>query len=62
VLFQISEVLGTGLERETLSLLLQLIELGVNPEALAATYKALKQLSGTSNEQTETANPIKKDE
>ena len=34
-LFQISESIGTGLDKRTLAILLNLIEHGVHPEALA---------------------------
>ena len=35
LLFELSGILQTGLDRETLSICIQLIERGVNPEALA---------------------------
>ncbi|RHZ86696.1 hypothetical protein Glove_46g149 [Diversispora epigaea] len=35
ILYEISTLLNTGLDRETLSLCLNLCENGVNPEALA---------------------------
>ncbi|CAG8554263.1 7753_t:CDS:2 [Diversispora eburnea] len=37
ILYEISTLLNTGLDRETLSLCLNLCENGVNPEALAAS-------------------------
>jgi hypothetical protein len=37
-LFQISQILDTGLDRRVLALLLDLIETGVHPEALAGGY------------------------
>jgi mitotic-spindle organizing protein 1 len=42
-LFQISECLDTGLDKETLRILVQLTELGVNPEALATVVKEVKK-------------------
>ena len=43
VLFDISRLLQTGLERETLSTLVDLTENGVNPEALATVVKELRR-------------------
>ena len=40
---EISRLLNTGLDRETLGILVQLCEHGVNPEALAAVVKELKR-------------------
>lgn len=45
VLTEISSILNTGLDRETLSLCISLIESGVNPEALAAVIKELRRES-----------------
>lgn len=45
VLFDISQLLQTGLDRETLSTLVGLTETGVNPEALAAVVKELRRES-----------------
>jgi len=42
VLHEISNLLNTGLDRESLSLLVGLCESGVNPEALAATMKEIR--------------------
>lgn len=39
---EISQILDTGLDNETLSILIKLIESGVNPEALAAVVKELQ--------------------
>ncbi|ORX90836.1 hypothetical protein K493DRAFT_317696 [Basidiobolus meristosporus CBS 931.73] len=39
----ISKLLGTGLDRETLSLCMTLLENGVNPDALAAVIKELRR-------------------
>lgn len=40
---EISKLLDTGLDRETLAILVALIENGVNPEALAAVVKELRR-------------------
>ena len=45
VLFDISQLLQTGLDRETLATLVGLTESGVNPEALAAVVKELRRES-----------------
>ncbi|CAM9676413.1 unnamed protein product, partial [Sphacelaria rigidula] len=42
-LHEISTMLNTGLDRRTLSILLELVESGVNPEALAAVVKELRR-------------------
>ncbi|CAD5168591.1 mitotic-spindle organizing protein 1A [Musa acuminata AAA Group] len=39
--FQMSNILETGLDRHTLSLLIALCDRGVNPEALAALVREL---------------------
>eukprot|EP00052_Salpingoeca_macrocollata_P009036 m.71264 g.71264 ORF g.71264 m.71264 type:complete len:74 (+) comp16897_c0_seq1:876-1097(+) len=43
VLFEMSQVLNTGLDRETLSICTSLLEAGVNPEGLAAVIKELRR-------------------
>ncbi|KAJ3050847.1 hypothetical protein HK097_008165 [Rhizophlyctis rosea] len=43
ILHEISLILNTGLDKETLSLCVSLCESGVNPEALAAVVKELKR-------------------
>lgn len=43
VLHEISQSLETGLDQETLAILLALCEQGVNPEALAAVVKELRR-------------------
>ncbi|KAI8617527.1 mitotic-spindle organizing gamma-tubulin ring associated-domain-containing protein [Chytriomyces sp. MP71] len=43
VLHQMSVLLGTGLDKETLALCVSLCEQGVNPEALAAVIKELRR-------------------
>jgi len=45
ILFEISQLLNTGLDRETLSVCISLCEAGVNPEALAAVVKELRRES-----------------
>ncbi|DBA86566.1 TPA: Mitotic-spindle organizing protein 1 [Trebouxia sp. C0004] len=40
---QISQILDTGLDKETLSILTALCESGVNPEALAAVVRELRR-------------------
>ncbi|XP_052199476.1 mitotic-spindle organizing protein 1B-like [Diospyros lotus] len=47
--FQMSNILDTGLDRHTLSILISLCELGVNPEALAAVVKQLRRESTPSS-------------
>ncbi|KAL8209631.1 hypothetical protein R6Q57_006363 [Mikania cordata] len=39
LVFQMSNLLETGLDRQTLSVLIALCDLGLNPEALAAVVK-----------------------
>jgi mitotic-spindle organizing protein 1 len=43
IVFQISEILDTGLDQETLAILIALCESGVNPEALATLVKELRR-------------------
>ena len=43
ILFEISQLLNTGLDRHSLSILLSLCEHGVNPEALAMVVKELRR-------------------
>ncbi|XP_059427849.1 mitotic-spindle organizing protein 1A-like [Corylus avellana] len=56
--FHMSNVLDTGLDRHTLSVLIALCDLGLNPEALAAVVKELRtsrELQTTSSPPTSTA-------
>lgn len=46
-----STILDTGLDRKTLALLLELIESGANPEALASVVKELRREAATLNAQ-----------
>ncbi|KAM1309774.1 hypothetical protein ACFX13_006584 [Malus domestica] len=41
--FQMSNILDTGLDHHTLSILIALCDLGLNPEALAAVVKELRR-------------------
>ncbi len=43
VLWQIANILNTGLDKETLRILVGLCEAGVNPEALATVVKELRR-------------------
>ncbi|CAO3573594.1 unnamed protein product [Mortierella alpina] len=45
ILTEMSSILNTGLDRETLSVCVSLCELGTNPEALAAVIKELRRES-----------------
>ncbi len=45
VAHELSQVLDTGLDKETLGILIALCENGVNPEALALVVKELKRES-----------------
>ncbi|KAH7059231.1 mitotic-spindle organizing gamma-tubulin ring associated-domain-containing protein, partial [Linnemannia elongata] len=47
VLTEMSSILNTGLDRETLSVCVSLCESGVNPEALAAVIKELRRESAS---------------
>lgn len=51
VLHEVSTILDTGLDRKTLALLLELIESGANPEALASVVKELRREAATLNAQ-----------
>ncbi|CAH8359305.1 unnamed protein product [Eruca vesicaria subsp. sativa] len=51
LVFRMSNILETGLDRHTLSILIALCDLGLNPEALAAVVKEIRQESGTSQDQ-----------
>lgn len=53
-LHELSNILETGLDRETLSILLELTEAGVNPEALAALIKELRKQKEENDQETPT--------
>lgn len=52
--FHMSNILETGLDRHTLSLLIALCEMGLNPETLAALVKELRRESPPSSSSSET--------
>ena len=41
-LLEISKILNTGLDAETLTVIVQLCELGINPEAIATVIKEIR--------------------
>eukprot|EP00955_Chlamydomonas_euryale_P086695 364235-Chlamydomonas_euryale.AAC.5 len=43
IVCEISNILGTGLDRETLAIIIGLLETGVNPEALATVVRELRR-------------------
>lgn len=45
VLFQISQLLNTGLDAETLTICIRLCELGVDPEVLAHVIKEIRKVN-----------------
>jgi mitotic-spindle organizing protein 1 len=47
IVCELSNILGTGLDRETLAILVSLLETGVNPEALAAVVRELRKEAAT---------------
>uniref|UniRef100_A0A8D2KZE7 Mitotic spindle organizing protein 1 n=1 Tax=Varanus komodoensis TaxID=61221 RepID=A0A8D2KZE7_VARKO len=47
VLLEISRILNTGLDMETLSICVRLCEQGINPEALSAVIKELRKATET---------------
>lgn len=51
VLFEMSQILNCGLSRETLSILITMIEKGANPEALVQVVKEMRNqsINGPSN-------------
>ncbi|KAJ8759472.1 hypothetical protein K2173_007084 [Erythroxylum novogranatense] len=46
--FHMSNILDTGLDRHTLSVLIALCDMGLNPEALAAVVKELRREASSS--------------
>lgn len=55
VAYEISKILDCGLDKETLSLCLKLLETGVNPEALAQVIKRLRAEASREAEQSPSA-------
>lgn len=45
MLFQISQLLNTGLDAETLTICIRLCELGVDPEVLANVIKEIRKVN-----------------
>ena len=43
VLYELSQILNCGINRDTLSVLISMVENGSNPEALAAVVKEMKK-------------------
>jgi len=56
-LHEVSNLLNTGLDRETLSILLSLCELGVNPEALVAVVNELRREANSVQSKSLVPNP-----
>ncbi|MCD7461688.1 Glc7p regulatory subunit [Datura stramonium] len=52
LVFHMSNILDTGLDRHTLSVLISLCDLGHNPEALAAVIKELRQEHPSAQQRT----------
>lgn len=55
MLYQISQLLSTGLDTETLTICIKLCELGVDPEVLAHIIKEIKKM-GTNAAQNKPLN------
>ncbi|XP_073275535.1 mitotic-spindle organizing protein 1B-like [Primulina huaijiensis] len=55
LVFHMSNILETGLDRHTLSILISLCEIGLNPESLAAVLKELHKESQASCSSTSPA-------
>ncbi|KAE8906118.1 hypothetical protein PF005_g6708 [Phytophthora fragariae] len=49
--YELSRLLNTGLDRDTLAILMALIQKGVNPEALAAVVKDLRKDAAEQHQQ-----------
>ncbi|XP_073132426.1 mitotic-spindle organizing protein 1B-like isoform X3 [Henckelia pumila] len=52
LVFHMSNILETGLDRHTLSILIALCEMGLNPESLAAVLKELQKEPQASSSST----------
>lgn len=57
LVFHMSNILDTGLDRHTLSVLIALCDLGFNPEVLTAVIKELRQETPSSSSQQRTLAP-----
>nr|XP_009782157.1 PREDICTED: mitotic-spindle organizing protein 1A-like isoform X2 [Nicotiana sylvestris] len=55
LVFHMSNILDTGLDRHTLSVLIALCEMGFSPEALAAVVKELCRETSVSSSAAKTA-------
>eukprot|EP00037_Helgoeca_nana_P011929 m.107479 g.107479 ORF g.107479 m.107479 type:complete len:77 (+) comp21151_c0_seq1:95-325(+) len=55
--FEMSKLLNTGLDQETLAICVKLCEAGVNPEAIAAVVKELRREADALSEKGQ-ASPI----
>jgi len=53
VLLELSNLLNTGLDRESLAILVSLCENGVNPEALAMVVKELRREAASMQRETD---------
>ena len=42
ILNEMSQILNCGLDRQTISILVSMIEMGINPEALSAVVKEMR--------------------
>jgi mitotic-spindle organizing protein 1 len=56
--FQMSQILDTGLDRHTLSLLMALCDRGANPEALAALVRELSSAAPPTAAAAAVASPV----
>lgn len=54
LVFRMSNILDTGLDRHTLSVLIALCDIGLNPEALATLVKELRRNCATTTTTTTT--------
>ena len=59
ILYDISQILQTGLDRETLAVLVGMTETGVNPEALAAVVRELRRESAALAAEAPVTQPIR---
>ncbi|CAI5744653.1 unnamed protein product [Peronospora destructor] len=55
--YELSRLLNTGLDRDTLAILMALIQKGVNPEALAAVVKDLRKEATAEKQQQQMETP-----